>query len=365
MSTIDHWTEKWAELENQLGTIPTKGEPRHFRPLADATDDFIREAHATHRIYTGIPEFDEQMRGVSDGHFCLVVGYNHSGKTLWYLHVLRHNADKRVIWYIPDEPQTLVLTKLATLSSGIPARQIEEAVRANDTDMIRMLRNVALEEFPNLIVYDKPLNGAEMMRAYDEACDHWGDKPDMVAFDYLELLPQGETVQAKADWLKSFGAINEVPMFVLHQTSRSAGAEGRKMTISSGAYGGEQHATFLIGVRRKLWSLKAELDDLIVKRERSGPSEALNERIESLRCDMEIHEFTLTASLLKNKRPGGGLVDDIDFELETATGRLYPLGVGDLPKQYRAKAEAARRGREAEVRFLDDEHEYEQHEMSF
>jgi hypothetical protein len=40
-------------------------------------------------------------------------------------------------------------------------------------------------------------------------------------------------------------------MLVLHQSSRTAGADGKKMTISSGAYGGEQQATHILGVRRK------------------------------------------------------------------------------------------------------------------
>jgi hypothetical protein len=41
----------------------------------------------------------------------------------------------------------------------------------------------------------------------------------------------------------------------------------------------------------------------------------------------------VTVSLLKNKRPAGQLVDDIDFELDTATGRLTDLS-GALPTQY-------------------------------
>jgi len=38
--------------------------------------------------------------------------------------------------------------------------------------------------------------------------------------------------------------------------------------------------------------------------------------------------------LLKNKRPGGMLVDDIDFELDVHTGRLWELRSGELPDQY-------------------------------
>ena len=50
--------------------------------------------------------------------------------------------------------------------------------------------------------------------------------------------------------------------------------------------------------------------------------------------EAKIHEYTVTVSLLKNKRPAGQLVDDIDYEIDLATGRLTPLFNGDLPKQY-------------------------------
>jgi len=44
---------------------------------------------------------------------------------------------------------------------------------------------------------------------------------------------------------------------------------------------------------------------------------------------------------VKNKRPGGGLVDDVDLEIDRDTGRLYDLH-GDLPSQYLALREKER-----------------------
>jgi hypothetical protein len=122
-------------------------------------------------------------------------------------------------------------------------------------------------------------------------------------------------------------------MLVLHQTSRTAGADGAKLTMSSGSYGGEQQATSIIGVRRKKYQIMAEINELTEKLDRSH-SERLVERLEFLRHDLKIHEFTVTVSLLKNKRPAGQLVDDIDFELDITTGRLRELN-GELPSQYR------------------------------
>jgi hypothetical protein len=278
------------------------------------------------------------MRGIGAGHLCLIVGYSHSGKTQLLLHWLRSNREKRIVMYEPDEPATLTLTKLTAVTSGVGARELEARVAADDQEAIRLLRATALEEFPNLAVFDKPLTPQLMERGYDEVCEVWGDAPELVIVDYVDLVQAGETVQAKLDYIKGFGSRHEVPMIAIHQTSRSAGAEGRTMTISSGNYGGEQHATFLVGVRRKKSALLAELAEQRQRWERG--SEAAYDRIQELEHDLRIHEFTLTANLVKNKRPGGGLIDELDFELDTETGRIYPLDVGDLPGQYQQRIAA-------------------------
>lgn len=110
------------------------------------------------------------------------------------------------------------------------------------------------------------------------------------------------------------------------------------MTISSGAFGGEQHATFQIGVWRKKAAIIAELIELEDKIARSakGATESTIARQAELRMDLEKHEYTLTAAITKNKRPGQREGrDEIDFELWGATGTLVPLGETDLPVQYR------------------------------
>jgi hypothetical protein len=56
--------------------------------------------------------------------------------------------------------------------------------------------------------------------------------------------------------------------------------------------------------------------------------------LDELRYLLTIHEFTVTLSLLKNKRPGGQLVDDIDYELDLHTGRLRQLRPQELPEQH-------------------------------
>lgn len=331
------WEQVEAGSEDPASSVSR--EYRHYVPLSDAAHSFVRWAkHPEQRVYLGIKPIDEEMRGIANGELAMMIGYSHGGKTLALLHALRNNRDKRVALFIPDEPRTLVLTKLTCMHHGIDARDLERRVADDDKDAIDLLRKTAEEDFPNLAVFDQPLIPSDMERSYLEVCDVWGDQPHLVVVDYLELVETGEQVPEKAGFLKSFGRRHDVPMLVLHQTSRSSGADGRKLTISSGAYGGEQQATSIIGVRRKKYEIQSEMIDLAERLDKSHTEKAL-ERYEYLKHDLAIHEFTLTLSLLKNKRPGGMLVDDIDFELDIHTGRLWELKNGELPDQYLKNAQ--------------------------
>lgn len=311
---------------------------KRYKPFVDAVRTFVSEAQDGERVYFGIPEFDQQMRGIGKGQLCIINGYSHSGKTLFVSHLLKHNRDKKIVFANPDEPRALILAKLAALVHGVPADEMEDRVARGDAAAIDLLTTTATEWFPNLIVDDKPASSESMEQLWDEACEVFDGKPDLFIFDYAELLQAGETVPQKFDFLKGFGSRHEIPMLILHQTSRSAGAEGRRMTISSGAFGGEQHATFQIGVWRKKAAIIAELIELEDKIARSarGATEGTIARQAELRMDLEKHEYTLTAAITKNKRPGQREGrDEIDFELWGATGTLVPLGETDLPVQYR------------------------------
>ena len=314
-------------------------EYKHYVPLTEAAHSFVRWAQSPEdRVYLGIEPIDQEMRGIAPGEMAMMLGYSHGGKTLVTLHTLRNNRDKKVVLFIPDEPATLLLTKLTCMHHNIDARMLEQRVADDDKEAIDLLRQTAEEDFPNLAVFDQPLVPADMERAYAEVCDVWGAQPDLVVVDYLELVEAGEMVPEKAGYLKGFGRRHNIPLMVLHQTSRSSGAEGRKLTMSSGAYGGEQQATSIIGVRRKKYEIASEINELREKLSRTH-NEKAQERLESLEYDQRIHEYTITLSLLKNKRPAGMLVDDVDFELDIKTGRLWELKNGELPDQYLRRAQ--------------------------
>ncbi len=334
--TADQISAGWATIEGHEDpqSNPTQAEYKMYEPLSEAVHSFVRWAQTPYeRIHLGLPRIDDELRGIAPGELAMMIGYAHGGKTLLLLHCLQQNRDKHIAMFIPDEPRQLILTKLTCMFHGIDARELERRVGIDDPSAIELLRQTAEENFPNLAVFDQPLNANDMERGYNEVCDAWNKIPDLVVVDYLDLVDAGDTVPTKATFLKSFGRRHDIPLLILHQTSRHAGADGTKLTMSSGAFGGEQQATSIIGVRRKKYAIISEMNELMFKLNKTH-SESGADRLESLRYDARIHEYTMTVSLLKNKRPAGQLVDDIDFEINLATGQLSPLLNGDLPEQF-------------------------------
>lgn len=340
MSPVDY-AARWEALKAPAAEraaveppLPQGGLTRLFRPLSDAASEFVHWAQTPEsRIYLGIPDLDDEMRGLAPGELCLIVGYSHSGKTLTLLEILKNNRDKYVMYFCPDEPRPLTLVKLTCVLHGMRARELEERIAKQDAEAVELLKRTAAEQYPKLAVFDQSVGLADMERAVAEVTDLWGHAPELVVFDYLELLGGGGDVPTQAAALKAWGRRHDVPLLVLHQTSRSSGAAGKRLTISSGAYGGEQQATHIVGVRRRLFEIEYEINEVLEKVERNGTERDM-ERLESLRYDARIHQHTLTMSLLKNKRPDSNRLPEIDYEIQKGTGKITRLADGDLPVQY-------------------------------
>jgi hypothetical protein len=239
-----------------------------------------------------------------------------------------------VIYFCPDEPRTLTLIKLACLVHKVKGRELETGIANNEPGAIKMLEETAREWFPNLAVFDQFMNLSDMEKSLIEVDKHLG-QPALMVFDYLELLSSGdETVPAKANTIKAFGKRHNIPLIVLHQSSRTAGADGKKQTISSGAFGGEQQASHIVGVRRKKFEIESQIRDIIEKLDKSTASERLLERLDVLRYDQQLHENTLTINLVKCKRQDAQLLDDMDYEIEAGTGRLLRInGFAQSPSE--------------------------------
>lgn len=328
MPTPEDMRERWAKLErgeSVASLLPSTDRAALYRPLADTIDDYVHWAqNPNERIYFGFPDLDTQVRGVAPSEMCLINGFSHSGKTLFLLQILVANKDKTVVYFCPDEPRTLTLIKLASLVHRVEGRVLEQLVSDNDPAGIKMLNDTAHEWFPNLAVFDQFMSLSDMEKAMIEVGKHVGE-PALMVFDYLELMSGEETVPAKANTIKAFGKRHNIPLIVLHQSSRTAGADGKKQTISSGAFGGEQQASHIIGVRRKKFEIESQIRDITEKIDKSTANQNAFERLDMLRYQERLHQNTLTINLVKCKRQDATLLDDMDYEIEQGTGCLIRI----------------------------------------
>ena len=306
-----------------------------YVPLDAAVDDYIEfSKHPENRVWTGIQEIDEATRGLAPGELALINGFAHNGKTVLVVELLLKNEGKVCVLFTPDETRTAVLVKLASAEWGISAEEFERRLNQGDPEAERMLREVA-HRFRNLAVFDENVSLHTMDRAVKSVTEALGPIAFCV-FDYADLLTSDLDTKGKLKALKAWGKEHKIPFFVLHQSSRSQGSGGQKVTMTSGGYGGESEAFIMIGVRRKINMFKEQIASLEERAENTTNDKAYSRIMEKIRYIQDDliprHRDTITLNLTKNKRPPMKLVDDVDFKLDQETGRLLRIRFdGDDP----------------------------------
>ena len=298
----------------------------HYKPLTEAADEFIAWASTPEdRVYTGIASLDSAMRGTAPGELTLIQGFTHSGKTLVATEMLINNQDTGICLFTPDETRPLVLTKLASAKHGVDIRALERRIQDDDISARNLLIDTA-REFSNLAVFDDSVTVVDMSRMLAEVRHATDREVKAVVFDYASLLEGGDDIKGKITALKSWGKREHVAMFVIHQSSRTSGSGGKRQTIDSGEYGGEQQATHVIGVRRKKYmhyAMIATLEEKIANASNPKSIEEYHSKITEIRERLlPQDENTITISLVKNKRPPCELVDDEDYIIDSDTGKL-------------------------------------------
>lgn len=298
------------ELEQRLAT---KANHYHYiKPFSSAADDLIEVVrNVDGRWMFGLPEVDMLIRGVGPGELMYVTGVAHSGKTQVVLQSLANNPDARVVFFTPDEVDSLILTKLIGITHGVNGEDLERQIKAGSQTALDMVKRVAGEQFKNLIVVDQSLSFEQMSTAVAEARHMWGEKdPDLVIVDFLELLPGStdagnDSVQWKSQELKRWSKVEEVPLICIHQASRGSGKRGQGRGMAAMRYGGENDAIFVLEVFRKV-----EDDDL---------DEVERDRLRN----------TVTVSVVKNKRPPSRK-GERDLFLDPECGRVRTLVPDDM-----------------------------------
>lgn len=294
-------------------------------------DTRVARNKTTIEPYSGMvwcPTVDNGVIFVRRGDVTFWTHNTHSGKTLVMTEMMLNNPDTPIVLFTPDETRPLVLTKLTSARHGVDVRHLEQRIHADDHEA-RMLLMETAEKYGKLAIFDESVSVVDMDNMMDEAAHAFGQRPKGVIFDYAELLEGSDDVKSKMTALKAWGKRQHVSLFVVHQASRTSGSGGRKMTIDSGSYGGEQQATHVIGVRRKKYmhmAMLAILDEKIANATNPKSIEEYHRRKdEIIKVELPRDKDTLTISLVKNKRPPCELVDDLDYLIEPDTGRVVRI----------------------------------------
>lgn len=348
-----------TDLMERLVQIESGQAYEHYRPLRDAADEFISWAkNPADRVYTGITELDAAMRGTAPGELTLFQGFAHSGKTLLITELILNNPEVPLVLFTPDETRPLVLTKLTSALHGVGAEELEARIQQDDQQARELLISTA-ERYGQLAIFDESVSVVDMDNMMEEVSAAFGRKPMGVIFDYAELLEGPDDVKSKMTALKAWGKRQQVAMFVLHQASRTSGGGGKKMQIDSGAFGGEQQATHVVGVRRKKYMHMAMLTMLEEKIANASNPKAIEEYKNRIRqietVDLPRDMDTVTVSLVKNKRPPCRLVDDIDYKIDEGTGRVRRIDYVDNEHGHTVRV-----SKSAAVRYLQQRAQYNQ-----
>lgn len=287
----------------------------YVRPFSDAYASVIDVLESQdERIQLGLAEIDFLTRGFGPKELILIAGFSHAGKTQLVNTMIMNNRDRRILFFSMDDPREMILIKLACMVSGTSAEELERLIRKHDAPARTGLKAAATDVFKNLIVVDESLGLASMSQAVDEATDMWGAPPELVIVDYLgSMRSDGGSesddggIKQKAAALKRWVKNYEFPTVCVHQNTRSNGGPGAPITITSVAFGGEQEATMIIGVRRKRDD--ADADDFIRRN----------------------HANTVTLHVVKNKRPPGKMtpIEGVDFFMVPDTGVIRKLRPDD------------------------------------
>lgn len=288
--TVDAASERLASLRAAAANPVQAVEPieqqreRHaLRSLSSIADDLIDAlSNTAGRYQLGLREIDWMTRGVGPGELMFLTGRSYSGKTNVFINSVLKNLDRRIVIITMDEPAEHVLAKLYALYSDASFEDVEQQVKARDPETIDSIRAVA-RKLSNVVVFDDCFSFESFDGAMVQAEAALGGKPDVVFIDYLGLLAGDSddafsSIENKARGLKRWAQGHMVPVICIHQGTRSNAGKGKTLGMEAMAYGGENEAFHIVGVRRKR-------DD------------------ESLDTwERDAHENTVSVSVIKSKR---------------------------------------------------------------
>jgi len=203
----------------------------YLKPLGD-----IAKAHyewattgSMGRIPLGWSFFDDATGGgVAQGEVCMFLARSGVGKSWWACNVINNNPHVPTVFFSLEMQDRFMLQRLAAVHVGTPTPFIEAEIRETGS-------SAAIEQtvtdFPKLALIDTPeMSLKGMSQALKEYRDSYGEQPELVIVDYMELVKGGlsmsalEAIDNVSRQIKNWARTEDVAFIVLHQTNMNPGA---------------------------------------------------------------------------------------------------------------------------------------------
>lgn len=308
--------------------------PGHLAPITvqEAGEDLLRYSQEEHSRFGSGWSIDDSCGMVGAGELALWVARSGSGKSTAYLNIIRNTPDVPTVVVNMEMTARRQIEWLLSMTYDLqtPSRDIEEVLRIGEEDLRYGEVVTALDmlgiRYPHLhFVTPVRPTIADLQFVLDDITDQTGVRPVRMFADHLGLMGGAEdysgTIKA-ASGLHSMAMREDLAVYVLQQTGRGDGAGGRNdghlpLTMTSGLYGGEADADWVLGMYRperapKYKKSRYQFDD---------PNDWYQ-----MMEDRKLVEGITILQVLKN-RPFGDLQEDgIELRYDHHTRRLEELG---------------------------------------
>ncbi len=206
------------------------------------------------RIRVGIPSLDQLCRGPAQGEVYTILGRSYSGKSLVAQNIMVANKDKGCIFFSLEMYYILAVQRLFSIWSGFDASEVSR--RTQENNLPPLLEEMAVELERQVIVDKAGMSVTVMSKHIKDYERTFGQRPDFVIIDYLELVAgakvsgEGWTgTESQAQTIKDWAKDEGLPVFLLHQTNK-AEPEWEPPTMGSARGGGYTEADFVVGMWR-------------------------------------------------------------------------------------------------------------------
>jgi hypothetical protein len=160
--------------------------------------------------------------------------------------MIARNPEMRTVLVSADESAQKIWTALAAMHSKTPRSALEQEV-----DLLRRFIGEAIDFFPSLQILDEPFGVGELGQLIDAYEDEYEQRPDLLVYDYLQVLPAtgGGDWNERANKMKKLASDTGVHIMALSQPKKEWYDSVPSMAGLSG--GGDQQAINLLWCERR------------------------------------------------------------------------------------------------------------------